>query len=101
MAEYLIIYRPPRPTFAEDATEAEQATVGEHFSYLTAALEAGTLILAGRTQDEPPMGIGVFRAESDEAARAFLDGDPAVARGVFKAELRPYRVALLEGRPVG
>lgn len=100
MPEYLVTYTPPRPTFAADATEAERAVVGEHFAYLTAALRAGTLVLAGRTQDEPPMGIGVFQAESDEAARAFIKSDPAVAKGVFTAEVRPYRVALLAGRAV-
>ena len=75
--------------------------MGEHFAYLTRALEDGRLVLAGRTQDEPPMGLGVFEAPSDEAARAFIAEDPAVRAGVFGAEVRPYRVALLRGRPVG
>lgn len=101
MAEYLIVYSPCRPTFAGDADEREQKIVGEHFAYLSRALEDGVLILAGRTQDEPPMGLGVFEAPSDEAARAFVAADPAVSAGVFSASVRPYRVALLRGRPVG
>lgn len=100
MPEYLVVYSPCRPSFAGDADERERAIVGEHFAYLTRALEAGRLVLAGRTRDEPPMGLGVFEAESDEAARAFIASDPAVRAGVFSAEVRPYRVALLAGRPV-
>lgn len=95
MAEYLCIYTPPRPTFADDASQAERSAVGEHFAYLRAACEAGRLVLAGRTTDRPPMGLAVFEAETDEAAEAFVRGDPVVARGVFKAEVRPYRVALM------
>ncbi|MCC7387252.1 MAG: hypothetical protein IT431_00640 [Phycisphaerales bacterium] len=101
MAEYLVIYTPCRPSFARDADERERAVVGEHFAYLARALEAGRLVMAGRTQDEPPMGLGVFEASTDGAARAFVADDPAVLSGVFRAEVRPYSVALLSGRPVG
>ncbi|HZW11010.1 MAG TPA: YciI family protein [Phycisphaerales bacterium] len=95
MGQYLCIYSPPRDTFAEDASEAERRVVGEHFAYLEGALGGGTLVLAGRTLDRPPMGIAVFEAEHEGAARAFVDADPAVRAGVFRAEVRPYRVALL------
>jgi len=95
-----VIYTPPRATFATDATGAERAIIGEHFAYLSEAFREGHLVLAGRTQDEPPMGIGVFRAASAGAAREFVAGDPAVAKGVFAAEVRPYSIALLAGRAV-
>jgi uncharacterized protein YciI len=98
MPQYLCILTPSRPTFVDDATDAEQRTVGAHFEHLSDALAAGSLILAGRTLDHPPTGIVVFAAESDEAARAFIDADPAVKGGVFAASVRPYRVALLSGR---
>jgi len=97
MPQYLCIYTPCRPTFAEDASEAEQRVVGEHFEYLSGALEAGALVLAGRTLDAPPMGLAVFEAVSDECAAAFVERDPAVRAGLFSAAVRPYRVALLAG----
>jgi uncharacterized protein len=97
LAQYLCIYSPPRPTFADDASEAERRIIGEHFSYLSAARDAGKLLLAGRTLDSPPMGIAVFEAASDEAARQFIEADPGVIGGVFVAQVRPYRVALLAG----
>jgi uncharacterized protein YciI len=37
----------------------------------------------------------LYRVESDEAARAAVEADPAVRAGVMRAELFPYRVALL------
>lgn len=97
MAQYLCIYTPPRESFADDASEAERRVVREHFAYLEAALAAGLLVLAGRTTDRPPMGIAVFEAPDDKAARAFVAADPAVRAGVFTAQVRPYRVALPAG----
>lgn len=99
MPQFLVLYSPPRPTFASDATESEQATIAEHFAYLERACEAGTLLLAGRTLDEPPLGIGVFEAPSENEARAFVEADPAVRNRVFTADVRPYRVALRGAGP--
>jgi uncharacterized protein YciI len=100
MAEYLVVYTPSRLGLADDPSEAERAIIADHFAYLAAAHRSGTLVLAGRTLDAPPMGLGVFEAASDGAARRFVDADPAVRGGVFLAEVRPYRVALLAGRAV-
>jgi hypothetical protein len=53
------------------------------------------VILAGRTltTDERGLGIVIFRAPSADAARAIMEGDPAVRQGVMRAELFPFRVA--------
>lgn len=98
MPEYIYFVHPPRPTFASDATDEEKAVIGTHFAYLQGKLASGELILVGRTQDEPPMGIAIFEAEDDAAAERFFREDPAVAQGVFRGEVRPYRVALMRGR---
>lgn len=94
MNQYLIQYRPPRATFIEDATEAETNAVGEHFEYLKALLEQGTLILAGRT-DDASVGLFIFEAENDEAAETIRKNDPAVQAGVFSAEVKLFRLALI------
>jgi uncharacterized protein YciI len=82
---------------AESAwTDADRATVSAHFQHLSNATERGQLILAGRT-DEPMdrrFGLVIFEAESDEAAQAFMQADPAVAAGVMTATLHPYSIAL-------
>jgi uncharacterized protein YciI len=82
---------------SQGSTPHEDALVGQHFAYLQSLLEAGILILAGRTltTDEDSFGIIIFNAESDEAAQAVVDDDPALKAGVFKAKLYPYRVALI------
>lgn len=98
MPEYLITLRPPRDGFAENATEAERAVVGEHFAYLTRALAEGILILAGRTQEPTPVGLVIIRARDRVDADRFAANDPAVRAGLFRYELMDYAVALMEGR---
>ena len=96
MDHYLIIYRPPRSTFVDDATESESAAVGVHFEYLKRLLSEGALLLAGRT-DDASMGLVVFRAADQTSAERIVRDDPAVKAGVFKAELHRYRLALFSG----
>jgi uncharacterized protein len=42
------------------------------------------------------MGIAVFRAESENAARQIMNEDPAVKKGVMTATLYPFKV-LMQG----
>lgn len=98
MNQYLYRIRPTRmEMLSEGPTPRESELVSQHFAYLEGLMAQGKLILAGRTQTPDPdgMGIVVFKAESDEAAQAIVDGDPAVANSVFAAKLFPYRVALI------
>jgi uncharacterized protein YciI len=104
-AELQFLYR-IQPTRAalltEGPTPEEQAIVAEHFNYLKDLTAKGVVVLAGRTlnTDESSFGIVIFRAESETAARRIMNSDPAVAKGVMKATLFPYRVALMEGKPI-
>lgn len=77
-------------------TPTEQATVAEHFAYLQDLNAKGVIILVGRTltTDEHTMGLTVFRAESEEAARQIMNDDPAVKNGVMSATLYPFNVVL-------
>ena len=77
-------------------TGAEQAIVAEHFAYLQDLNARGIIILVGRTltTDENTMGLTIFRAESEEAARQIMNGDPAVKKGVMTATLYPFKVFL-------
>jgi uncharacterized protein YciI len=95
MPQWTYFLVPPRSTFAEDASEFESAKMREHFDYLERLLAEGTLIMAGRTQDQPPIGIAVFEAPDEDAARSIVASDPAVAAGVVRGELHPYSVALM------
>ncbi len=77
-------------------TPQEQAVVAEHFAYLQDLAVKGVMILVGRTltTDENTMGLAIFRAESEDAARQIMNGDPAVKRGIMTASLYPFKVVL-------
>jgi uncharacterized protein YciI len=104
MAEFLYILRPVRPAMlSEGPTPEEQRAVADHFAYLTDLTEKGIMILVGRTQTSGPdtMGLAIFEAADEDAARAIMAADPAVARGVMGATLYPYKIALMRGRAGG
>ena len=87
------------PRLYDDAawTEADAKAVGAHFVRLQEAAKEGRVILAGKT-DEPAaetFGLVIFEAKDADAARAFMDEDPAVVAGVMTADLHPYAVAIL------
>jgi uncharacterized protein len=97
VGQWLCVIRPPRATFMDDASPAEEQVMHDHFAYLKGLLDAGTLILAGPSLD-PPFGIIVFEAESEDEARRLIEADPSVAAGVQTPELHPFRASLLRGR---
>ena len=78
-------------------TPEEAETVSRHFAYLSELTDKGVMILVGRTQnnDESTIGIAIFEAENESAARKIMENDPAVAGGVMHATLYPYKVALM------
>lgn len=77
-------------------SEKDKAATSQHFERLKKATEAGQVILAGRTSEplDKTFGIVIFEADSEAAARKFMQDDPAVKAGVMKATLHPYAVAL-------
>ncbi len=80
----------------EAPPEREAAIVSDHFAYLQGLVAAGTVLMAGRTQNtgERTFGIVVFIASSEGEAAQVVANDPAVKHGVMHAELFPYRIAL-------
>jgi uncharacterized protein YciI len=97
MNEYLYVLKPTRLEMLVENTPEEAAIVTRHFLRLQDQTEKGVVLLAGRTlnTDASTFGIVIFRAESDEVARQFMDDDPAIQHGVMVGQLFPYRVALL------
>ena len=93
MAHFLLELRPPRPTFPEDATEAEGAAVGAHFRYLQSLVEQGRCLMAGR-HDDAEMGIAIFVADNLDDAAAMAGADPAVQAGVFSHRIKLFHIAL-------
>lgn len=79
-------------------TAAEQAAAVEHFAYLQKLHAQGAIIFVGRTltTDDDTMGLAVFRAESEDAARRIMNDDPVVKKNVMTATLYPFKVVLQE-----
>lgn len=95
MKQWLYLLRPVRAEMNIDPTPEETDAVERHFQRLKAMLADGRLVLAGRTLEDVPFGIVIFEAETEDEARAIMEGDPAVREGVMTATLHPYRVALM------
>ena len=99
MRTWLIRLIPPRPTFADDATSAEQALMEQHFAYWKDLNAKGVCLFGGPVLDPKGVyGILVVRAATEDEAHALGSGDPSVKGGVNKIEVAEIRVAFV---PVG
>lgn len=92
----ILLHLVPRLHDDKAWTDVDKDAVGAHFQRLKAATAAGQVLLAGRTKEpgDKTLGLVIFTAGSEAAAREFMLADPCVARGVMTAELRPYALAL-------
>jgi len=82
-------------------TKEDNVALGRHFTRFQDAAKSGQLILAGRTSEpgDKTFGIAIFEAPDENAARKFMQEDPAVAGGLMTAELHPFAVALQRKNP--
>jgi uncharacterized protein YciI len=95
MSHFLIMYRPPRPTFPQDITEAETKIVEEHGQYLKRLFDEKKVIVFGRIEDAR-FGICILDVADEHEAREIMDNDPAVVKYLFTADVMPFRLALLQ-----
>ena len=91
-----VLHLVPRLRVESAWTPADREAVGRHFRRLQEGAAAGSVILAGRTQEplDVTMGLIVFEAADAAAAKAWAEADPAVAGGVMTVEVHPYEVAV-------
>jgi uncharacterized protein len=82
-------------------TKEDKAVLARHFARFQETTKSGQLILAGRTSEpgDKTFGIAIFEAVDEDAARKFMQEDPAVAGGLMTAELHPFAVALQRKNP--
>jgi uncharacterized protein len=82
-------------------TKEDEMVISRHLTRFRHAIDKGELILAGRTKEpgDKTFGIAIFEAADEEAARAFMESDPAVVAGLMTAELHPFAVALQRKNP--
>ena len=95
--QYLYVLR-VAPALHDQArwTQADNDAVSRHFTRLAEAVKTRQVIFAGKTTEplDTTFGLVVFEAESEAAARQFMESDPAVVAGVMSATLHPYVLAL-------
>jgi uncharacterized protein YciI len=92
---FIVLIRPNRATFANDATDGELKIVSEHFDYLKKHFAEGKLILVGPCEDAA-FGVIIFEVESEEIVRGIMADDPAIKAGVFLLkEIHPFRISLM------
>jgi uncharacterized protein YciI len=82
-------------------TKEDNAVLERHFVRFQEAAKSGQLILAGRTSEpgDKTFGIAIFEASDEDAARKFMQEDPAVVGGLMTAELHPFAIALQRKNP--
>jgi uncharacterized protein YciI len=96
--EFIYVFDPIRPELVTDPnawTEEDERIFEAHYAYLKQSTEEGIVLLAGRAQDGVGPAIVIFEADSEEAARRFMENDPFVAGGLMRASLHPFRAAFV------
>jgi uncharacterized protein YciI len=91
-ANYLAIYR-EGPAFKKDVPPQEQ--LRDHGRYLVGLSQKQQLKLGGAFVDVTGGAI-LFEADNDAAAKAIMDGDPAVVARTYVYELHPWRLVDFE-----
>lgn len=91
-----VLHVAPRFQNETSWTKTEDQVVAQHFERLAQAVKSGQVILAGRTEEplDKTFGLVIFEADSEIAAREFMQSDPAVVAGLMTATLHPYSIAL-------
>jgi uncharacterized protein YciI len=88
----------PAPAFQTEKAwgDKEKMAAGQHYQRLLKAAADGQVILGGRTTEamDKTFGLVIFEAANDDAAKAFMDADPAIKSGLMTATLHPYTVAM-------
>ncbi len=100
--QFIYVLRLVPRLYADSAwTKEDKAALERHFVRFQEATKSGQLILAGRTSEpgDKTFGIAIFEATDEDAARKFMQDDPAVSGGLMTAEVHPFAVALERKNP--
>ena len=96
MPHFFLRLVPPRPTFANDMTEAEREVMGRHADYLSSLVDRRIGVAFGPVFDPAgAWGLGIIEAADEGQARALADGDPVVVAGIGRYDIMPMRLSFL------
>jgi uncharacterized protein YndB with AHSA1/START domain len=88
---------PPRPTFAQDMSDAERAMMQQHVAYWTGMAERGIAVVFGPVADpKGGWGVGIIAVQDEGDVRALERDDPAIKSGRgFRYEVLPMVQAVV------
>jgi uncharacterized protein YciI len=88
---------PPRPTFAQDMTEAETKLMQEHVMYWTELAGRGIAVVFGPVADpKGAWGVAIVEVEGEADARALAAIDPTIKSDRnFNFEIYSMPIAVL------
>jgi uncharacterized protein YciI len=83
MQYFLCRLIPPRPSFAQDMTDAEAKVMGAHVAYWTDLAEKGTAIVFGPVADPKGVwGVGILEVEDEAEIQSLTSNDPVMQAGI-------------------
>ena len=97
MKYFLYKLIPPRPTFAQDMTDAEAKLMQQHVAYWKSLMDRGLVIVFGPVADPRGVyGVAVLELEEEADAGALGGNDPTIKAKVgFDFEVYPMDRAVL------
>ena len=96
MNQYVYTVHVSRLGMLKDPTEEERNIAGQHVAYMSSLFDAGVAIFGGavRVHDSRHMGLVIYQAEDDDAAKSILHNDPAVKSRIMRGRWFPFRLSL-------
>ena len=75
---YALYLNPPRPSFMQDMTDDERATMQKHIAYWNGYLEKGMVLAFGPVLDPKGVyGLGIVEVENEQQMLDMIASDPA------------------------
>ena len=88
---FWVEFMPLRPDFFQSMAPDEAVAMTGHLKVLESLQDVGRLEFAGRASDASH-GVAIIAAESEDALKDELEGNPAVKAGLLAPRIRPYRM---------
>ncbi|HXL58741.1 MAG TPA: YciI family protein [Chitinophagaceae bacterium] len=94
---FLLKLIPPRPTFAENMTEAERNLMQQHVVYWKDLTDKGIAIIFGPVSDpNGAWGLGIIEIEDEDVAHTLTTNDPIIKANLnFSYEIYPMRIGTM------
>jgi uncharacterized protein YciI len=85
---FVILYK-QGPAWKEGVPMRQQEAIIPHFKYMKKLFDAGTILEAGPTLDEPG-GVVILKAKDLDEAKAIMAADPSVTLHMFVGEVHSW-----------